>query len=440
MELYFDIYNLIRRYISLFYINKKITSLLHKLKPNTYLGFFIIHIEKVDILNDALGYYEVNRLLKQISFRIKEYIPSSHFIGQLNGVKFVIITSDISNKIYISEIINHIKLAFSFPFHFKTFEIYINSTIGVSVTNNNKLSSLDLMSQAKQALSRAKSQKISSMTFFQDNPIIKNFISSKRTVRIETELYKAIENNNFEIYYQPIIKSRTDKIYGFEAFLRWHHNKQIVLADNFLPLIENTLLLNRIGNKIIEDALVAIKELQKFSSILLKMSINISKNQFYSENFADTILGLLKKYQVSPLQVELEIREDILMFDFANVQKILNTLTEAGIGIILDDFGTGASSISALSNFPIKGIKIHKDFISKIGDMFRQEAIIKSIIAIGNYLKLDVVAKGVETEEHIKYLKKHNCAFLQGYFYSSPMPLEKAKIFLQNGIIRQVVE
>jgi EAL domain-containing protein (putative c-di-GMP-specific phosphodiesterase class I) len=235
------------------------------------------------------------------------------------------------------------------------------------------------------------------------------------------------------VFYQPKINAKTKLIEGFEALVRWQHPEQGLISPvQFIPLAEETSLISRIGEIVLNKTCEQIKNWQDIGFKNIKVSVNVVAQQIQRGNLVNDIDNLLQLYGISPKSLELEITESSLLDDAQVVQQVLQQIKTRNISIALDDFGTGYSSLSYLGQYPIDVLKIDRSFVSKIGNTQHQEAIVKAILAMGHALNMTVVAEGVETQMQADFLTMEGCDQLQGYLLSKPLSAEDATQYLQQ--------
>jgi EAL domain-containing protein (putative c-di-GMP-specific phosphodiesterase class I) len=256
-------------------------------------------------------------------------------------------------------------------------------------------------------------------------------------LQLETDLRLAVKNQDFMIYYQPIVSLETDRIFGFEALLRWHHEKRgFIPPTEFIPLAEETGLIIPIGNWVLQEACrqICLWQQQFPSDPPLTISVNISSKQFSHPDFIQQIRDVLEKTRLNPESLKLEITESFLM-DNKKIETVLSRMREMDIQIHIDDFGTGYSSLSYIQQFPVSALKIDRSFIDKMGLEGEDSAIVRAIVNLAHNLKMDVIAEGVEKEEHLPVLKALNCKYVQGYFFSQPLNSKEVENLLSSSHI-----
>ncbi|MCU0848546.1 MAG: EAL domain-containing protein [Spirochaetes bacterium] len=261
---------------------------------------------------------------------------------------------------------------------------------------------------------------------------IKNEYDEKK---IEEELFRAINDNEFILHYQPVINLVNNCIMGFEALARWNHPERgLVMPDDFIPIAEKTSLIIPLGFKVIEEAAGQLKKWQNTYEFdkSLKMSVNLSAKQFLSHELCDTIFGIVERKNINPEDFIFEITESTLMDDVDSANMMLLKLKARNFRIYMDDFGTGYSSLTYLRHFPVDTLKIDRSFVQWMHIDDQSEVIVRAVIGLAHNLKMKVVAEGVDQEVHISMLKDYGCDYCQGYFISKPMDIIAAGEFIKG--------
>ncbi|MDH5435196.1 MAG: EAL domain-containing protein [Gammaproteobacteria bacterium] len=251
-------------------------------------------------------------------------------------------------------------------------------------------------------------------------------------LKFEQSLLKGIENEEFELYYQPIIDLRADRVAGFEALIRWNHPRRGFISPlDFIPAAEQNGLIVPIGQWVFEQACKALKEFNQIQELQF-LSINVSGRQFLENDLIENFVSFSRDLELSPKQIKLEITESILMKNPEQSREVLNDFCDHGFQIAIDDFGTGYSSLSYLNSFPISTLKIDRSFVSTMLKDKGSMNIVRGIAGLSHSLDMDIVAEGPETKEELKMLKEVGCEFAQGYVISKPLPLKQAIEFIKK--------
>ncbi|ASM52274.1 hypothetical protein PESP_b0758 [Pseudoalteromonas espejiana DSM 9414] len=403
-----------------FYSLEQLSQLIDKAsKKNKIAAVIFIDLDDFKKVNDTLGHEIGDSLLISAAKKLTELVSDNAIVGRLGGDEFIIILPELCNKQKVDLIVNTLLQSFRSPFKIDGRELLLTLSIGVALYPENGKTASDLLRHADTAMYQAKALGRNTYTCFTNemNTAI------KRRLAIEEQMHTALENNEFELFYQPKCDLKTNKIMGAEALLRWN-NRVLgnVTPDEFIPLAEQTGLIIPIGKFVIERALSFLSQWQATAKQNYSMAINLSPSQFRDSELLNFIKRTLDKTKISATNVELEITEGVLMSAQTNIQHSLNAIAALGIKLSMDDFGTGYSSLSYLRQYPFEVLKIDRSFINGITDNQEDCSLVKATIAMSHSLGLTVVAEGVETLAQQHLLAELNCDLIQGYFFSKPLP------------------
>jgi EAL domain-containing protein (putative c-di-GMP-specific phosphodiesterase class I) len=263
---------------------------------------------------------------------------------------------------------------------------------------------------------------------------------SYEQMKLDTEMRAAIENDEFELHYQPAFNIKTNEVAGFEALIRWQHPELGLLMPNqFIPIAEHTGFIGSLGDWVVRTACEQIKQWEVQGLGPVRIAMNLSAVQLRSEDLDKDIEKIIADVGVDPNLVELEVTETALMADVQHAQRVLHNIRDLGVQIAIDDFGTGYSSLSHLKHFVIDKIKIDKSFIDDVTRDKRDAAVVGATIAMAKLLDATVVAEGVETQAQLEFLRKRQCDHVQGYLLSRPLTLEKASELLEKEVANRQV-
>lgn len=402
------------------YLEKYFNLLLKKSKEQRF-AVMLLAVNNFELINDTLGYDCGDMLLKEISVRLKENKKKSGQIFRCEGEKFVII-ADYRDKSEIAELAQGLLDLFILPFKYEEYEIFASVRIGISLfPQDESRSIMELIRKANLAIFYIKEQG-SQLYQFYFPELSKNY--SERML-LANDLKKALENNEFIICYQPQVELSTGRIIGIEALIRWNHPiKGMIPPSDFIPIAEETGLIIPIGRWVLEHSIRQFKYWYPDGIPPLRLAVNVSVKQFKDVHLIRTVKNILEKTKLSPQHLELEITESIMQ-NIEESKRLLHQLKKMGVRISLDDFGTGYSSLSVLKDLPIDTLKIDRQFLSDLFINSNAEAIVKTIMDIGNNLKVTIIAEGIENEEQLTFLKQVNCLFGQGYLFGQPLPQEE---------------
>jgi diguanylate cyclase (GGDEF)-like protein/PAS domain S-box-containing protein len=399
---------------------------------NTLLAFCFLDIDNFKKINDTYGHHIGDQLLTEISCRIKSCIHAENTVSRLGGDEFTILLRNLKSKNECIDEIDKIFSSLAAPFKFKQISLTITSSCGITLYPLDNTNLDTLIRHADQAMYKAKLAGRNQYQFFDlsyDLDIAQKYIHLK-------EISKALELNQFTLYYQPKVNMATGHIFGLEALIRWNHPSQgVVSPAQFLPLVEGSEVELHIGNWVIDQAL---RQMQTWidAGIKMEVSVNISSYHLESLAFTESLAEKLKAYPlICPSNIQLEILETSSLGDLNKVNHILRTCHEQlGVQIALDDFGTGYSSLTHLSNLISQTIKIDQSFIRNMLDDPNNFSIIDGIIGLTEAFNRDTIAEGVETTEHGLMLLSMGCIYAQGYHIARPMPANEFAEWLFNYI------
>jgi diguanylate cyclase (GGDEF)-like protein len=387
---------------------------------NYQFALLFMDLDRFKIVNDNLGHGIGDQLLKEVAARLEDCIRATDIAARMGGDEFAVFLDDINNVSNAKKITDRIQKKLSEPYDLNGHEIVTTASIGIALSATGYTLVEDLIRDADTAMYRAKSIGRGQYEIF--DPQIRT--SVENTLQLEADLWRAVENMEFLVYYQPIVSIESGVMTGIEALLRWEHPERgFIPPDEFIPLAEETGLMSSIGEWMIRTACSQNKAWQDAGYPELKVHVNFSARQFYYQNLSEMVDRILKETGMSAEFLNVEITENTAME--ANSIKILNELSAMGVQTSIDDFGTGYSSIGSLMRFPINAIKIDKSFIKDIAVNPNVEVVIKTIIAMAHSLTVKVIAEGVETEEQLAFLRSHNCDEMQGFIFSKPVSEEE---------------
>ena len=393
-------------------------SLQRALHHNQKVALLFIDLDRFKNVNDSLGHDIGDALLCQVANRIIGVIRPSDTAARLGGDEFAVILNDVENIENIFSLSERIISVFDQPFHLESKVLYSEASIGISVYPDHGDTPARLLRNADTAMYQAKRSE-NKMELYSDELTA---VTLKKW-SMENELRKALKENSFVLLYQPKVEPKRGHIIGVEALVRWKKDGKLISPIEFIPTAENTGLIIPLGKRILAQAVMQLAAWQGTSCEHLSIAVNVSGRQLRNDNLDDYIDNLLKEYGVKPELLELEITEDFLIQSDSknNSLEALNSISKLGVSMAIDDFGTGYSSMAQLKNLPISTLKIDKSFVDGIPNSKKDIAIIKSIINIAKNLELEIVAEGAESAEQVAFLKKHECDFIQGFFYSEPV-------------------
>ena len=397
-------------------------------------ALLFIDLDNFKILNDSHGHDMGDFLLKQVAKRIGEAVRASDTVARLGGDEFVVILENLSadeteaatQSQNVAEKILH---SFSEPFRLPGLEHYTTPSIGIASFGSQAISVDEILKHADLAMYQAKAAGRNTFRFF--NPEMQALISAR--IALEEDLRQAIRNDEFFLVYQPQV-DQSGEVIGVEALLRWQHpGKGLIPPIHFIPLAEDTGLILPIGRKILDTACRQIERWAKLPYAKhLEIAVNVSVRQFRQVDFVEQVFEVLDSTGADPNRLKLELTESLLVENVEDVIDKMMRLKARGVGFSLDDFGTGYSSLAYLKRLPLEQLKIDQSFVRDILTDPNDAAIVRTTIALGNSLGLNVIAEGVETEAQRDFLHENGCVSYQGYLFGRPMPIDAIDRYLRD--------
>ncbi|WPX08817.1 EAL domain-containing protein [Anaerocellum danielii] len=398
----------------------------------------LIDIDNFKDINDLYGHEVGDEYLKAICKKVSEYLENTvfgSFFARVGGDEFAIVLHGILKKEDVTDLCADLLRIFESEIYIEKAEraIFTSASIGVSFYPDDGKSFKEIFRNVDLALSCAKENGKNDFQIFMPYMLMKNL----KKIEIEKNLKKAIEEDQFQLYYQPVISLSDMEIHSVEALLRWVlPEKGIISPLEFIPVAEESGFIVKIGEMVIEKAFLDMKEWEKKGIDYLHLAINLSARQFKTKFFENMVQKLIERYSIDPTKISFEITETGAVENFDVSLRILSFLCQMGIKFLIDDFGTGYSSLIYLKRLPIGGVKIDRSFITELENSKENRAIVEGIILMAHKLDLKVVAEGVETKKELEILKEVGCDFAQGYLFSKPLPkTEIEKLLIARKII-----
>lgn len=399
------------------FLNKRLNELIDCESETAVLK---LELERLNNIRETVGQESGNSLILLASERIKQSLGDHDILVRWQEDKFVILLND-TNHERTKQTAERILEAMSKPLENVPYDVYVNPSIGISVSPQDGSSAETLLEKAKYALDYAKRHGNNSYHFYTADL----HGETRENLELEMDLYKAIEQNELAIHYQPQFHLSTGEYIGNEALIRWHHPKWGMISPaKFIPIAEETGLIISIGEWVLRTACTQNKAWQEAGYAPMVISVNLSSRQFLQTNLVDVVERILTETKLEAKYLDLEITESMTM-DVKRTIKTLHALKKIGIKISIDDFGTGYSSLNYLKEFPIDRLKIDQSFIRDCHQDPSNATIVKAIISMAHHLNIQVIAEGVETKDHLDFLQQHLCDEVQGYLLSKPLPAEE---------------
>ena len=388
-----------------------------------------LDLDRFKVINDSLGHTVGDQLLSALAGRLESCIRRCDTLARLGGDEFAILLEEIDGIEDAVMVCDRIHRSLKTPFKLSDYEVFANISIGVVCSNVGYEKSSDLLRNADTALYRAKAQGGNCYTVFDQT-------MHQRAValwQMATQAQFAVERKELKLRYQPIIDLNTEQVVGLEALLRWYHPQHgSISPGEFIPVMEETGVILLIGQWVLREACLQARAWQKITgNDSLKINVNLSARQLAQSDLVKQVLEILEETGLSHDSLRLEITETAIMHNSAEAFQVLQALRDLGVGLCIDDFGIGYSSLSRLQQLPIDILKIDRSFVQNIGARGENTEIVRTIIDLAVSLRMNVVAEGVETKEQLEGLRSLNCRNIQGFYFAKPMTPEDALLFIQ---------
>jgi diguanylate cyclase (GGDEF)-like protein/PAS domain S-box-containing protein len=382
-------------------------------------------------INDSLGHPTGDKLLRSVAARLVASVREADTVSRQGGDEFIVLLSDVESAESAGNMARRLLEAVSEPHAIDPHDLHITASIGVSVYPVDGLDAETLIKNADTAMYQVKAAGRQSYRLFEPSMNVR----AVERQSIEASLRRALEREEFALYYQPKIRLDTGDICGAEALIRWTHpSRGVVAPGQFIPIAEDCGLILQIGNWVMVQACQQMRAWLDAGLVVPAIAVNVSAREFLENNFIEKVIDTLTKNRLAPAQLELELTEGVLMNRAAETAQVLQALRRHGVKLAVDDFGTGYSSLSYLQKFPLDVLKIDQSFIRQISTPGEDTAIVTAVIGMARSLGLRVVAEGVETLAELEFLRDRQCDEVQGYYFSRPLPPHDFALLLREGI------
>ncbi len=425
-----------------FYRELLVRAITHAERHNEKMAVVFIDLDYFKRINDTLGHSVGDQLLRVAAERLTKCVRRSDtvarswedegtdVVSRLGGDEFIVVLSELAHNQDAARVANRILAELSRPFTLGGHEVYVTASIGIALYPADGKDAESLLKNADVAMYHAKNHGRNAYKFYTHSMNE----SAMERLTLENDLRKALERDEFQLYYQPKLNLKNRKIVGLEALLRWKHPERgLVSPGKFIPVAEEAGLIVPIGEWVLRAACLQNRAWQRAGHQPVNVAVNLSGRQFEHRQLIETVTRALRDADLEPGSLALEITESAIMKNPDKASAMLQQLKTMGIPISIDDFGTGYSSLSYLRRFPVDELKIDRSFIMNIATDLDDAAIASAIIAMAHSLKLKVVAEGVETEEQLAFLKSLGCDEAQGYLFSRPVPAEECVQLISNA-------
>jgi len=393
------------------------------------IGVVFIDLDSFKGVNDTVGHSGGDELLVTVGQRLSGCVRKTDTVARFGGDEFVIMLTQLQKVHDILRVVEEIMKVFEKPFFICGEEFHLTASAGVAVYPIDGEDSETLLKHSDIALYTSKD--LGKNRFTLCTPLLKEDTAEK--MRLTNDLFRALEHNELELYYQPQLCIATGKINGLEALLRWKHPELGTISPSkFIPLAEQNGTINPIGEWVLKTAVRQNKKWQTMGFPHLRIAVNVSVVQYNDPNFISIVRKVLKETDMDPSSLELEITETIAVKSSSDIMTVLKQLKNLGIRLAIDDFGTEYSSLNRLKSLPVDRIKMDMHFVQSISKSQKDDTIARIILQLAESLGLKVIAEGVETQTQLNFLSKQVCDEVQGYYYYKPMPAAEVGKILQE--------
>ncbi len=401
-------------------MNARLEHVLGQAKRNpTCIALMFIDLDRFKYVNDTYGHAQGDRLLISVSKRLRSLLREQDTIARIGGDEFVVILEGLTHSEDAANLAQKFIDALEQPFQLSENEVFVSPSIGITIFPEDGRTPEILLKNADIAMYRAKEQGRQSYSFYKSSMTDK----VRERLSLETHLRRALERNQFELFYQPQVLAGSPEIVGVEALLRWHHPKLgIVLPGNFVPVLEETHLIESVGEWELSEACRKVRQWDEQGLPRVRLAVNLSARQMSPNSLVRNLGMILRDSGFDPRRLELEITEHSLMDEGERIVGLLETLGDLGVSLAIDDFGSGYSSLARLKRLPVQCLKIDSRLVRDVAVDASDQMICRAIVALGHSLGMRVMAEGVERPDQSGFLKSIKCDELQGYLYGRPVP------------------
>jgi diguanylate cyclase (GGDEF)-like protein len=416
---------------------EELSELIYRSQRYKYSSAVIyVDLDGFKYVNDHFGHEAGDRLLTQVASNFKAIVRQTDSVARIGGDEFIVLITDIDGETSLITKIESLLNEASRPLEFKGHKIAIGASIGIALYPEHGDDAETLLHHADQAMYQAKNQGKNTFRFFTED------INEKahRQRELQDNLRKALPNDEFSIFFQPIVDGKTGHVVSAEALLRWYSAKLgQVFPDEFIPAAESAGLIPELGCWVLKNALATGAQWNKRFGVELRIAVNASSIQFRNNLLFDAIKEQIDTHDWNPDLLEVEITEGLLLDDSSEVNTYIQAISDCGVRLSVDDFGTGFSALSYLKNYPVSTVKIDRSFIMDLPGDKENAVLVQAIIAMAHGLRLEVIAEGVETAEQWEYLRALECDYVQGYYFGKPMPQADFEDFLIEQLDKPVL-
>ncbi|WP_421381432.1 EAL domain-containing protein [Bacillus salacetis] len=403
------------------------------IQQNTKFAFIYIDLNRFKYINESLGPVIGDQILAEAARRLLNLQDKGIFVSSFNHNNFVLLMKDYKGLNSVTALCKGIITQLKEPYVIGELELLMTISIGISLYPSDSNGINELFQNASAAMNRAKETGKNSYQLYSPE----NSIDAYKRFVLEKDFRYALNNDEMQLYFQPKVDVRLNKIIGSEALLRWNHPEWGLVSPNeFIPYAEENGFIIDVGEWVFEKACMTLKEWRNQGISLVPVSVNLSPQHFLVKDLTKNLLSVLEKYALPSWLIQLEITEAVFLHHEEIVKQTIDELREKGFRILIDDFGTGYTSFAYLKDLTVDGIKIDRSYTKELGSDSKNGAIIKNLASLSEDLNMSATIEGIETKEQLEYLRKINCHFIQGYVYSKPVPVEEFVTMLREKTIK----
>jgi diguanylate cyclase (GGDEF)-like protein/PAS domain S-box-containing protein len=401
-------------------------------RHNWQLAVLFIDLDRFKQINDTLGHALGDQVLQQVAQRLEGCLRKSDCLARMGGDEFTVLLTELADSRHALRVAQKLLAAFEAPFHIEGRDLFLTTSIGISLYPRDGKDAVTLQRKADTAMYRAKNHGKNSCEFFAPE----FGVAALERLDIENSLRRALDNQELRLYYQPQVDAG-GKLAGFEALLAWNHPKLgMTSPTQFIPVAEESGMIVPIGSWVLAEACRQSAVWQHSGCPRVRVAVNVSATQFSRTDFTETVAEALSASGLDPSLLDLELTEGVVVRDLEESIRQMERLRALGVGISIDDFGTGYSSLSYLRRLPIDALKIDRSFLQEIDREPATIPLVKAIVSLAHGLRLTVVAEGVENRGQFDALRDAGCDLFQGYLLGEPVPADVAERFILEGIAR----